>query len=206
LGYSPQLIDTVFSLEVLEDGENSPVIEVEEGRAVVVHVTGYRESEVKPLEAVSEEITAQLQTDESILLAAKDGNELLAGLNDGGDAAELLAARGLEWQRQDKLGRGAAELPADLAAEIFRVSGPEEGNSGEYRSLMLASGDFAVYRITRVSPGQPGQFSLEDRNQRKEQLAGRLGGGQASAVVEALVESAAVTIVPDLLGTENDLL
>jgi hypothetical protein len=40
---------------------------------------------------------------------------------------------------------------------------------------------------------------------RKRQLAGRLGGGQATAVVEALVSEAAIRITPDLLGTQTDI-
>ena len=30
LGYSPQLVDAVFSFELLEDGENSPIIELDD--------------------------------------------------------------------------------------------------------------------------------------------------------------------------------
>jgi hypothetical protein len=70
---------------------------------------------------------------------------------------------------------------------------------------MLASGDFAVYRVSAVTPGSPDSYSLEDRDMRKRQLAGRLGGGQATAVVETLVAEATIQITPDLLGTQTNI-
>ena len=44
LGNTAPLVEAVFSLEVLEDGENTSVIELSEGRAVVAHVDKYSPS------------------------------------------------------------------------------------------------------------------------------------------------------------------
>jgi len=199
LGFSPQLIDTVFSLEVMEDGENSPVIEIAEGRAVVVQVTDYRAPETRPLEAVSAEIEAQLRDDAAVELVASAGNELVGRLNSG-------EALDQDWIKREQVRRGEADLPADLAAAVFQAPKPELGGADFYNGLLLASGDFAIYRVLAVIPGKPEQYTVEDRDLRKQQLAGRLGGGHANAVVEALVEQAEVRITPDLVGGESDLL
>ncbi len=203
LGYNPQLVDTVFSLEVLEDGENSPVLEIEEGRAVVVEVTDHRLPEVLPLEEVREQIEAQLRRDEAIVLAAAAGETLISRLNSGEDADALAGELELEWSRPRGLRRGSPDVPADLSAAVFRAARPPSGESAPYTGQILASGDFAVYRVAKVNPGQPGDYSVEDRNQRKDQLASRLGGAQASAVVEALVDEADIRITPDLTGTDS---
>jgi hypothetical protein len=96
-------------------------------------------------------------------------------------------------------------LAADFAAAVFQAPKPGSDGSVKYRGLMLASGDFAVYQVATVKPGSPDSYSLEDRDMRKRQLAGRLGGGQATAVVEALVAQASIRITPDLLGTQTEL-
>jgi len=210
LGYNPQLVDAVFSFEVLEDGENSPVIDLGEGRAVVVQVTEYRSAAPKPLDEVRDEIVAQITGDEAVLLAAAAGEQLIAGLNAGGEPAALLKPLGLDWQRAEKLRRGATDIDADLSAAIFRAPKPEMLSGSDlgrgYQGLLLASGDYAVFRVLAVQPGQPELYAMEDRDLRKGQLASRLGGGQATAVVEALTEDADIRVTPDLIGSQADVL
>jgi len=210
LGYNPSLVDIVFSFELLEDGENSSVIDLGEGRAVVVQVTEYRPSTVKPLAEVSAEIAAQLTSDESISLAAAQGEQLVGKLNSGADPAALLQPLGVNWERTEGLRRGAADIPADLAAAIFRAPKPEMLTDSEmgqgYQGLLLASGDYAVFRVLAVNPGQPELYTLEDRDLRKGQLASRLGGGQATAIVEELANEADIRVTPGLIGSQTDAL
>jgi len=210
LGYNPSLVDIVFSFELLEDGENSSVIDLGEGRAVVVQVTEYRPATLKPLAEVRAEIAAQLTSDESILLAAAQGEELMGELNQGADPAALVQPLGKSWERTEGLRRGAADIPADLAAAIFRAPKPEmtaDSAMGQgYRGLLLASGDYAVFRVLAVNPGQPELYTVEDRDLRKGQLASRLGGGQATAIVEELANEADIRVTPGLIDSQTDAL
>jgi peptidyl-prolyl cis-trans isomerase D len=203
LGFSPGLIDAVFSLEVLEDGENSPVIDLGEGRAAVVQVVEYRPSEVQPLEEVKSRIAAQLRQEKSVALAAAAGGEVLAALKSGA-SPEL--PEGIEWQTATDVRRGNQELPVNLTAAVFRAPKPpgEEAQvPGPYQGLPLATGDFAIFRLTSYISGNPLLYSEEDRDLRKQQLAARLGASQATAMVEMLVEDASVSVTPNLLDTDN---
>jgi peptidyl-prolyl cis-trans isomerase D len=198
LGFDPAVVELVFSPEVLEDGENSPVIELEEGRAVVVHVTDHRPSMVRPLEDVRQEIEARLRADEAIELAESAGQELLAVLNDGG---KLDAS----WTLRDEVRRADSDLPPDLAAAVFQAPRPQQEGGTRFYGLLLGSGDFAIYTVRSANPGKPELYAVEERDLRKQQLAGRLGNGQANAVVEALVEEASIGVTPDLINTQNDI-
>jgi len=206
LGYSPELVDVVFSLEVLEDGENSPVIALDDGRAVVAQVVEYRAPQTKALDAVRAEIKAQLRRDAAVLRAAEAGSKALEELNAGGDADIVLKATGTQRQRLDNVRRGSADLPADLSAAVFRAPRPEQLGDPGYRGQVLASGDYVIYRVTAVQPGRPDLYTVEDRDERKSQLAGRLGGGQATAVVEELVDESTIRITPDLTSAESGVL
>jgi peptidyl-prolyl cis-trans isomerase D len=199
LGYSPQLVDIVFSLEVLEDGENSPVIDLGDGRAVVAQVVEYRAPETRPLAEVRSEIEAQLRRDAAVIKAATAGQVLLSELNAGADTA-------VDWEQLTDFRRGGSDLPADLAAEVFRAPKPEQLDTPGYRGLGLASGDFAVYRVVTAKPGRPELYTVEDRDERKDQLANRLGGGQATAVVEDIVNEASIRVTPGLVNPDSGLL
>lgn len=198
LGFQPGLVDTVFSLEVLEDGENSPVTMLADDSAVVARVTDYKPSEVKPLETVSDAIRAQLLQEEAIALGAVATAELVGRLN-AGEAADAVLAT---FTSVAGMRRGDTAVPAELMAEVFRAPKPENGET-VYVNKLLASGDFAIFRVTDSTPGRPDNFSQQDRDSRKRQLALRLGGGQVNGIVEKLADQATVQIAPDLF--ENTL-
>jgi peptidyl-prolyl cis-trans isomerase D len=206
LGFTPDLISAVFSLEVLEDGENSPVIDIGQGRAVVVRVREYRPSEVLPLDVVSNDIEEQLRGEAAISLAATAGSDMVKQLNEGVRRDLLSLPAGTQWQRTEGARRGAQEIPVDLAAALFSAPKPEAMSALRYSGLLLASGDFAVFAVTASHLASPELYSQENRDLRKQQLAGRLGGSHATALVETLVTEASVGVTRDLLGLEGGAL
>jgi len=202
LGFQPGLVDTVFSLEVLEDGENSPVITLADDSVVVLRVTDFKPSEVKPLEAVSGEIRARLVQEEAIALGAVATAQLVDRLNAGEAADAVLAGYQAGFTGTADMRRGDTTVPAELVAEVFRAPKPENGEM-VYVNKLLASGDFTIFRVTAAIEGRPDNFSLEDRDTRKRQLALRLGAGHVNGVVEKLAGEATVNVAPNLL--ENTL-
>jgi peptidyl-prolyl cis-trans isomerase D len=205
LGFTPDLVSAVFSLEVLEDGENSPVIDMGEGRAAVVHVVEYKPSEILSLEIVSDAIEQQLRGEASISRAAMAGSELAVQLNSGVQRDAVALPAGVEWQKVEGIRRGEQDIPVDLSSALFSAPKPEAMGAADYSGLLLASGDFAVYTITASRFASPEFYGQEDRDLRKQQLAGRLGGSQATALVEKMVTDASVGVVGDLLGLEDNL-
>ena len=205
LGTGANLVDAVFSLEVLEDGENSPIIELDDGRAVVVKVSAHYLPELKPLEEVRDSIEVRLRTNEAMLLAASKGSGLVEQLQGGVDANTLATEYGGEWQMQNAVRRGGQVLPPDLTSAIFKAAAPS-GQQPEYKGLLLASGDYAIYQVVGVLPGQPEFFDPESRNQRKQMLANQLGMSQLNALMSDLTEAASTTVTPNLIGDDTDLL
>ncbi len=202
LGFSPELVDSAFSLEVMDDGENSPVIMLDDGRAVVLRVTEHRPSVVRPLEEVRDDIRNVLLQEAAIAKGAEVSADLLNRLNAGAPADTIAAEVGQSFTAVSGMRRGDDAMPPELAAEVFRAPKPVAGET-VYVNKLLASGDYALFRVTAAIPGRPDNFSLEDRDTRKQQLAIQLGGGQANAIVESLIGDAQVVVTPDLI--ENEL-
>ena len=73
------VIQTAFSTEVLELGENSRVIEILEDHVAVLRVTAHNEPREQPLEAVRTEIEAELARTAAEALASAAAAEFLTG-------------------------------------------------------------------------------------------------------------------------------
>ena len=197
LGFSQDLIGTVFSLEVLEDRENSPVVELEDGRAVVVHVTGHRLPEIRPLDEVRTSIKEILLREQATARAQDASATVLADLQGGASLAAVAAESGLELTSTGLLRRDAEDLPADLLAAVFTTPKPNAGGPVS-SSAALSSGGFAVYQVVEVVPGRPEDLPREQRDGSKELLARQSGQTQAAALVAELREQAEVKVAPNL--------
>ena len=197
LGFSPNLIGMVFSLEVLEDRENSPVIELEGGRVAVVHVANHHLPEIRPLEEVRASIKEILLSEQATARAQDASAAVLADLQGGADLAAVAAERGLELTSTSLLGRDTEDLPADLLAAVFTTPKPDTG-APVFSSAALSSSGFAIYQVVEVVPGRPEDLPREQRDGSKELLARQAGQTQAAALVTELRERADVTVAPDV--------
>jgi peptidyl-prolyl cis-trans isomerase D len=197
LGSSPKLVATVFSLEVLEDRKNSPVIELEDDRVVVVQVTKHRLSEIRPMEEVRASIRNILLNKQATERAQDAGAELLSSLQGGAELAATAAEQGIELISTGLLRRDSEDLPADLLAAVFRTPKPDDGHA-VFSSAAWSNGGFAVYQVVEVKLGQPEDLSREQRDGSKQLLARQSGQTQATALVAELREQADVEVAAGL--------
>jgi len=87
---NPEVISQAFAQDVLGDGLNSEVIELNDSRAVVVRLGEHRPASVRPFEDVRAEIAVMLRTQKERDKAAEVGQQILSALESGSDAADIL--------------------------------------------------------------------------------------------------------------------
>ncbi|MGB2330314.1 MAG: SurA N-terminal domain-containing protein [Pseudomonadales bacterium] len=142
--------DAVFSPDLMIDGNNSAVIEINDDIAVVVRVANYQESVLKPFEAVNDEILELLAQQEAEAIARKKAEEALAML-EAGDITRYVADQfGLSWTVVSQMSRYQNDTPKALRDSAFSLPKP----SALGKSLGLAQldgGDVAVVSVTNVS-------------------------------------------------------
>jgi peptidyl-prolyl cis-trans isomerase D len=201
-GFNRLLVEAAFSIPVLEEGENSPVIELGDDRAVVIRVIDHRMPEAKPLAEVREVIVERIRMDAAAELSQSRGNAMLDRLR-GDEALPVLAEEfGVELIEAQELTRQSDELPADLLADVFRA--PYRGSEQPVaHGLVLGSGGYAVFQVGEVRSGRPEDIPREERDQRKEALARQFGSTSASAMVADLRGKAKVVVAPGLFESEN---
>lgn len=167
--------DAVFSPDLMIDGNNSAVIELNDGVAVVVRVTAYAESVLKPFDAVTADIEAVLKQIKASELAQSLALEAVGRL-EAGDITRVVAEDvGMEWSVKTNMTRYQPDIPQALRTQAFALPKP----SGMTKSVGIAAldgGDVAVVSVTNVkNPGGPSGLGME--NQAITQLLeNQLGG------------------------------
>jgi len=197
LGYSPELVDAAFSVAVLDDGENSPLIELADDRAVVLSVIEHRLSVLRPFADVRDLAEEALRSQGAAELARARGGELLSRLEGGESFADLAAEFSFETPEAATLNRALPDVAPEILAAIFRAPRPPEGQP-VYQGLALRSGGYLVFRLDAVTPGRPEMIPQQQRDQRKQLLAQQAGGSAAAALVADLRAAARVLVAPGL--------
>lgn len=169
----PGVLDEAFSDEVLENGYNSEVIELDDDRRLVLRVAEHRDATLIGLDDVREEVeqaVAAQQRQEALLEQAQ---AMTAELESGADVDA-------DWQQAANVSRQSeTSLPQALVQEVFRMSHPEEGES-RYSAIALPQG-VAVIALDEVSDGETDEQMQGFMAQMAEQL-------RAQFVIQGLID------------------
>ncbi|MCO8165100.1 SurA N-terminal domain-containing protein [Pseudomonas sp. 21LCFQ010] len=172
------VIQAAFSPQVLEEGSNSNVLELDPDTVLVVRAKEHLQPQQLPLEQVAGAIRNQLVHDKAAAAAKAKGEALLAGLRDGKVA---LAARqdGIEWKVLEAVSRGQDGVDPAVLQTLFRMPKPEGQDKSEYASLSARDGSFVIVRLKGVN--QAAAPSDEEKAQYRRFLASRAGQQDFSA-------------------------
>ena len=188
-----QVLEAAFSSRVLQEGENSDIINLGDDQYVVVRVAEHREPEQLALEEVRDDIEAGLRREKAAEAAREMAESLRERAGDGDDLADLAAEQEeVELRDPGLVARVGVESPL-LLREAFRLPRPEEGEA----SLGVASigrDRYAVLEITEVMDGDPSDVDDETREQLRAQLRQQAASETINAFVRDLRARADVEI------------
>ena len=187
----PAAVAAAFSDEVLFDGNNSDVLELDDSRAAVVRVEQFNESRIRPLEEVEAEIAVLLRAEMEREAAATLGNEIIGALESGEDLTGLLALNELEWIEESGVSRNAAQINQEIARHVFSMSRPEAESLRD--SLVLANGTFVVVELTAVNPGTLEDLPEDQRQSLARSLSDDLGSNDFERYLQTLREKADIS-------------
>ena len=197
---SDPIVAAAFSIEVLEDGENSPLIDLGGGEAVVLRVKEHRLPQAKPFEEVKDSIREQLMQAQAADLAQAAGEAFLDDYQAAADQGSVVGASNGEWNGPSWMSRETQDNP-EIARAAFDMPKPTPGNPTT-EGVRLFNGDFAAIVLSRIEPGSPQAISREERDARKEQLAAQAAMFEFGAYVGE-VSSAAKVIIPQDVAEGN---
>ncbi|MBL4606397.1 MAG: SurA N-terminal domain-containing protein [Pseudomonadales bacterium] len=140
---APAIVNAAFSTEVLNDGNNSDVIELNDGKAVVLRLKEHFPSKIKSVEEVKSQIKATLTQEQAKEKIKTLASEMLVLLKAGTSKDEISKQYELEWKEADHIKRDNGSVSRDILDEIFKQ--PKPASSEPYTSsFSLPSGSHVV--------------------------------------------------------------
>ena len=192
--YDDAFVSAAFSEAVIDEGENSEVIELSAEKFVVLALSSVQPEREKELDEVDDQVVSILSNigakilienlSLSIATALVSGDELMTN--------KLLTDNGLEWNNEGWISR-AKELPFDVTSIAFSIPKPIEGehtysarNVDRLTSLVI---DLAGVKLPEEDT-DTGVASLQISQENNEMFV---------SLIKQLRESAEIRIFSDLL-------
>ena len=113
----PNVYKVVYSATVLEDKQNSDVIELD-GKAVVLRVKQHNVPDLLPFDDVAQQAEAQVISNKASALLEEKAATIISALQSGADVEALAKEHGQEWQlilKADRAKAGADKVILDAA-------------------------------------------------------------------------------------------
>lgn len=144
-------ISAAFSPDVLEQGNSSEVIELTPSRVVVLKKTDYKASSISPIDAVREQIVANISEQKTRELLAAQAAKLKAELDAGKALADVAEEADLEVVERTVATRNDPEAQRDVLRHVFTMAKPQNG--AVIDAVPTADGDFALVLLNAVTLG-----------------------------------------------------
>ena len=179
-----QVIQAAFSEEVLVDGANSSVIELDPDTSIALRVKEHLQPAAIPLADVRDDIVQQLQQNLAAERARSEGERLLADLRNGQQADG-------QWQAIEAATRSQEGVAPALLQEVFRMPHPADQDKPSYAGVALGNGDYVVVRLNGVNEPETALTDEEKLNYRRF-LASRMGQQDFAAFRQKLQAEAEI--------------
>lgn len=181
------LVNTAFSHDVLELGNNSEPVQFDNDSVVVLRVNEHLAAAEKPLDEVKAYINSKLSLQEAEKQAKKLGDELLAIKETPVEEEKLIQSKQLKWHAIEEAARDsdkASSIINDLAFSLPKV------NSRDGRSL--ENGNYVIVRLKKINEGQLDSLDKEQQASLAQQIETNYGVMDYDLYINELVNHAKI--------------
>lgn len=186
---NPDLIAAAFSEEVLLDGNNSEVVELNQGQAAVLNVYEFNEASILPLEEVEPEIAVILRTEMERQAVQDLSDQILTRIENDEAVDDLLAENELDWIEQTAAGRRDAGVNNEILVRVFALPSPADSEP-MYDNLTLANDTAVVIELNSVNAGSIESIPQIDRENLVSSMISDLGNSDFQAYMRNLQDNA----------------
>lgn len=186
----PAVREAAFSPEVVDQKRNSDLIELADGRVLVLRLAEHQKPETKPLEAVKDDIRQELAVEVALKQAQSQVQAAATKLRAGTSIEAIAKEQGAELKSVTDGTRAATDNPAKVIERVFAMPRPQGGNA-TVDTVQLSDGGYAVIQLTAVTDGKPSASPQPDA------LSAEYGKREFASVVDALRVQAKVKVSQD---------
>jgi len=177
-----RVLNAAFGDEVLKEQLNSSVIELDSGRAVVVHLNEHQLPRSKAFAEVKDSLKTELTGQAAAAALQQQVDTVMTSLSQGKD---MVSVSGTEQLIQRAgVQRGDAKLPMEVAQAVFAMPHPEAATPA-YKAVELFDGSFAIVALDKVTNGDTAELKETEQAAMQRILSARTGQADWGAVVES---------------------
>ncbi len=196
----PSVQQAAFSTDVLQDRNNSELLELDDGRVVVLRVTEHEESTPRTLDDVRSEIAETLSEEAANESARMLGEHFVAKLAAGESIDDLLEAHGLAWSEpQEATRNNAGALSGQNLQRLYKMV-PAEDSGASFSGAEVASG-YNVLALDSIVAGESEEDEAKSEAARS-QLVGAFGRAQIGAFTDHVRKAANVEVYEAVISSQ----
>lgn len=186
---SPAVLDVAFSSQLVDEGLNSDIIELDDENIVVVRVTEHLPQRTQSLDEVREGIEASVKADKAKEAAEAWAFDIAQQVRAGESVDDALAAKSVTWETAQAVPRAGGTLARAIVDTLFSLS--LEGEN-KVDVATTVNGDVAVVELEAVNAAPV--LDAELGESLKQRLAQMQGQRVYQQYIEALRAKADVTV------------
>ena len=188
---SPKLLSAAFSDDVLKQGKNSELLEIDSQTVALIRLQDHKDPEQRPLADVKDEIKTILKNQKLRKILIEKGESVLAKLRETGSWADALKLIGESPDKVEKitaLKRTDPKYPKVLIEKIFSMPKPQKGKQS-YDNVILPEGEYVVIALLSVKDGEVKEDKISQTG-----FTQAIGSREQQALLKSLREKADVKL------------
>ena len=168
-----QVVESAFSPDVLMDGNNSDLIEIEDGYMIGLRVSEHTPAYQKDLNEVSTEVSELVMQQKSRALSKKKATDIIEEIERGSLAQYVADKYGYSWTRLGLISPSQQGVDPQVLSAAFKIPRPVD-KAESLGTAILSDGSSAVIRISSVESDQ--ENSAKDFSDDIKSIFGRQRG------------------------------
>ncbi len=186
---NPSVYKALFANELINEKQNSEVIQIRPDHVVVVHVKSHAPAKLIPFENAGDQAKQAALIEKATKLLAEKAEKIQLAIQSGAEIEKVANENAHEWQVHLATRRTAAEVDRLLLNAAFQLPKAAEG----YRAvdtIKSPKGDYIVFVVENVKDGRPEDVSSMEISAIKNYMSQSAGLKEFKAV-ESYVKSEA---------------
>lgn len=190
----PRVREAAFSSQVLVERHNSDLLDLEDGRVLVVRVHEYEPPGLKSYEDVLPELRLAVIADQRREHARSEGERALSALRQGKSLSGVARETDASLVSPGLIERNASEVPSEIRQAAFAIGYPQNGQP-IFGGVILPNGGYAVYVVSAVVAGDTDAAAVNSEVARlrtwygQREMESLLDGLESEAKVEIFREN-----------------
>lgn len=194
----PKVLKAAFSDDVLAQGNNSNLIELGTGHAVVIRVDKHVAASTKPLADVEDAVRQKVIAQRETAAAKTQADALLARLQKGESFDTVAASVNATVQKAEGVMRSQPNLAPELEKKAFLLPHPQPGKP-EYAEVELGDGSFSLLALDKVEGADMSKIRPEELEMLRNQMVKAYGAEATQEFIGQLRSQTEITIFKERL-------